>query len=390
MQRGDGERGNPAQLALSTGSFAVCFAVFGSVSAMMPLLRERLGLDSVQVSLALALPVLLGSLARIPLGILTDRFGGRRLFAIVMACSTVAAVLMGFVSSYAELLVYGLLVGIGLASFSIGGASVGRWYPAGSQGKALGIYGAGNFGQSVAAFGAPVVAAALGFRWGFWIFALITLVWLAIFLAKAEDPPVIVAPKSLSEALSPLAHRDSWVLSLYYFLTFGGFVAMSVYLPIFLTDLFELTPRDAGFRTAGFAVLATAIRPFGGSLADRIGGERLLWWIFPATAAMALLMTWPVMPAFTVGALGMAAAIGLGNGAVFKLVPQYFPASIGAVAGLVGAAGGLGGFFPPLVLGAVRQTTGSYAWGFVLLALSCLFCLLVLRWHRRARTRTAF
>jgi nitrate/nitrite transporter NarK len=151
-------------------------------------------------------------------------------------------------------------------------------------------------------------------------------------------------------------------------------IAMAIYLPTFLTEIFKLTPGDAGFRTAGFVVLATAMRPVGGMLADRIGGRKILLWVFPVTAAMAVFLACPMMVTFTIGALGMAAAIGLGNGAVFKLVPEYFPQSVGAVTWLVGAAGGLGGFFPPLVLGAVRQATGSFTPGFVLLALFAIIC----------------
>jgi NNP family nitrate/nitrite transporter-like MFS transporter len=181
----------------------------------------------------------------------------------------------------------------------------------------------------------------------------------------------------------------SWVLSFFYFLTFGGFVAMSIYLPMFLTELFKLTPQDAGFRTAGFVLLATFMRPIGGWLSDRVGGLTILLWIFPFVAAMALLMTLQTMVPFTIGALGMAAAIGLGNGAVFKLVPQYFPQSVGAVTGLVGAMGGLGGFFPPLALGIIRQQTGSFLWGFVLLAVFALLCLAVAKMtaHRQLSLR---
>lgn len=376
-------RGNPLQLTLATGAFAVCFAVFGSVSAMMPIIRKNLGLGPLQVSIALAVPVLLGSLGRIPLGILTDRFGGRRVFAAVMALAVIPTFAIGFAKSYTELLVWGFFVGIGLASFSVGVAFVSRWHPPEAQGKALGIYGAGNIGQSLAAFGAPMIAAALGFRWGFWIFGLLTLAWLAIYLWKAEDPKVQTRPRTLVESLAPLKQSDAWILSIYYFLTFGGFVAMSVYLPTFLTDLFGLTPQDAGFRTAGFVVLATLMRPIGGTLADKIGGGRILLGVFPFTALMAILMAFPTMPTFTVGALGMAAAIGLGNGAVFKLVPEYFPTTVGSVTGLVGAAGGLGGFFPPLVVGMVKRSTGGFTLGFVFLAAFAMLCMLVLLWRRR-------
>ncbi|HEV2721571.1 MAG TPA: MFS transporter [Thermoanaerobaculia bacterium] len=380
--------GNNRQLTLATGAFAVCFAVFGSVSAMMPILKKQLHLDPVQVSIALAVPVLLGSLGRIPLGILTDRFGGRRVFLAVMACSIIPAVAMGFVSSYTQLLVIGFFIGIALASFSVGVAFSSRWFPPESQGRALGIYGAGNIGQSLAAFGAPLVAGALGMRWGFWAFGAATLVWLVVYFAFAQDPPGVVRPKTLGESLEPLKTGNSWILSLYYFLTFGGFVAMSVYLPTFLTDLFKLTPQDAGLRTAGFVVLATAMRPVGGIVADKFGGQRVLMLVFPFTALMALLMAGPaLMPTFTLGALGMSMAIGLGNGAVFKLVPQYYPKSVGSVTGLVGAAGGLGGFFPPLLLGLVRKQTGSFSLGFLLLAAFAVICLVVL-WRTMSARRS--
>ena len=153
---------------------------------------------------------------------------------------------------------------------------------------------------------------------------------------------------------------------------------MAIYLPIFLTEMFHLTPQDAGMRTAGFVVLATAMRPLGGILADKIGGRRILKWVFPITGVMALFMAFPLMATFTIGALGVAAAIGLGNGAVFKLVPESFPDSVGSVTGLVGAAGGMGGFFPPLVLGFVKEKTGTFFPGFIMLSAFCLLCLILL------------
>jgi NNP family nitrate/nitrite transporter-like MFS transporter len=356
----------------------VCFAIFGSDSAMMPFLRQRLGLSPFEVSLALAVPVLLGSLGRIPLGILTDRYGGRVVFPAVMAAAVLAGGLMGWVDSYAYLLACGFFVGIALASFSVGVGFVSGWYPPARQGTALGIYGAGNIGQSLAAFGAPVLVAGLGQEgWGFWAFAWLGAAWLVLFCLLARDAPRRGPAKHLADFLRPLRQGMSWVLSLYYFLTFGGFVAMAVYLPTFLMDLFDLTPPDAGLRTAGFVVLATGMRPVGGWLADQLGGRRILLGVFPATAVMALFMAFPLMSTFTIGALGMAVAIGLGNGAVFKLVPDYFPDAVGSVTGLVGAAGGLGGFFPPLVLGVLQQSTGAFTGGFLLLAAFSVGCLAV-------------
>jgi MFS transporter, NNP family, nitrate/nitrite transporter len=370
--------GNGLQLALATGAFAFCFAVFGSVSAMMPMLKKQLLLSPVQVSIALAIPVLLGSLGRIPLGMLTDRFGGRLMFSLVMAGSIVASYLMGTVNSYEQLLTFGFVLGIALASFSVGAGFVSGWFPPTKQGAALGVYGAGNVGQSLAAFGAPMVAAAIGFRWGFWLPGVLLTIWLVFYIAFAQNAPNRAPAKSPAQVFEPLKDSRCWLLSAYYFLTFGGFVAMSVYLPTFLTDLFQLTPQDAGRRTAGFVLLATAMRPIGGWLADRVGGTAILKFVFPATAVMAGFLAFPKMVPFTIGALGMAAVIGLGNGAVFKLVPEYFPKSVGAVTGIVGAAGGLGGFFPPLVLGIVKQRMGEFTVGFILLGLFALFCLALL------------
>jgi MFS transporter, NNP family, nitrate/nitrite transporter len=365
------------QLILSTGAFAVCFAVFGSVSAQMLELQRRLELNEWQFGVALAVPVLLGSLGRIPLGILTDRVGGRLVFILVMLGSLPPALVMPYVGDFPQLLACGFFFGLPLAVFPVGVAFVNGWYPPQRQGAALGLYGAGNIGQSVATFGAPFIVGLAGFAWGFWVFALLTAAWLLVFASLARNAAATGPGKTWGDFVRPLANPMSWVLSLYYFLTFGGFVAMAIYLPKFLTGMFGLPPLDAGLRTAGFVVLATLMRPVGGALADRVGGHKVLLGVFPVTAMMAVFMACPLMSTFTIGALGMAVAIGLGNGAVFKLVPQHFPKAVGSATGLVGAAGGLGGFFPPLLLGVIRQATGKFTWGFVLLAVFCLICLLV-------------
>jgi len=377
------------QLALGTGAFGFCFAVFGSLSAMMPILSRQMHLSPVQKSIAVAIPVLLGSLGRIPLGILTDRFGGRLVFTVTMAVSIIPAFLMGSVTDYRHLLIYGFFIGIALASFSVGVGFVNGWYPPEKQGFALGVYGAGNVGQSVAAFAAPFIAKEYGIKWGFWTFGIALSLWLIFFLASAKDAPRRGPAKPLRDVFIPLKDTRSWLLSLYYFLTFGGFVAMAIYLPIFLSEIFGLSPQMAGMRTAGFVLLATLFRPIGGILADKVGGKKILTFVFPFTAIMAIFLACPTMMIFTVGALGMAVAIGLGNGAVFKLVPEYFPTSVGSVTGVVGAAGGLGGFFPPLLLGAIKQQTGSFTFGFVALSVFCLACLLILLRTQRIRDTVA-
>jgi MFS transporter, NNP family, nitrate/nitrite transporter len=372
-------QGNAGQLALATGAFALCFAVFGSVSAMMPIIRKQLHLDPLQGFIAVAVPVLLGSLGRIPLGMLTDRFGGRIVFSAVMAFSIIPALAIGHVTSFYGLLFFGFLIGVALASFSVGVGFSSGWYPPGKQGTALGIYGAGNIGQALAAYGSPVLAAALGYVWGFQVFAILLAVWLVLFLAFARNAPRLAPPKSFVQIMAPLKQRASWKLSLYYFLTFGGFVAMAAALPMFLTEVFHITVKDAGLRTAGFIVLATLMRPIGGWLSDKVGGRAVLTLVFPVVVLASVFLAIGGMVPFTIGALGMATAIGLGNGAVFKLVPEYFPATVGSVTGLVGAAGGLGGFFPPLVLGFLKKWTGSFTLGFVLLGVFAVICLLVVR-----------
>ena len=366
-------------LFLSTTAFAVSFAVWGLVAALAPTFAQAYGLSAKAKSLMIAIPVLLGSIGRLPAGMLADRFGGRKTFTALLLLSAIPAIGIGLSNSYTQLLWLGVFIGIAGTSFAIGVSFTSQWFTREQQGTALGIFGMGNIGQSVAVFGAPVLAIWLGsWRPVFYIFAVVSLIWGLVFFAFGRDATVTVTPKTLSENVAVLRRSPlAWVLSLFYFLTFGGFVAFSIYLPTLLKDLFKLTPADAGARTAGFVLLATLMRPLGGILADRWGGARVLVGVFIAITVLGSLMGCPFMPTFTVGALGAAAALGLGNGAVFKLVPEHFPKETGTVTGLVGAFGGLGGFFPPLVLGVIRDETGGYAIGFVLLALSASVCLIV-------------
>jgi NNP family nitrate/nitrite transporter-like MFS transporter len=287
--------------------------------------------------------------------------------------------LIGVSNSYAALIGLGLFLGIAGSTFPVGIGFTSKWFTPDQQGTALGIYGMGNIGQSIAVFGAPVLAIALGsWRPVFFIFAAVSIVWGVVFFLTARDVPTQAKPKTMTENLDVLRREPlAWILSLFYFLTFGGFVAFSIYLPTLLKDNFKLSAADAGARTAGFVLLATLMRPVGGMLADRRGGARVLVPVFVAIAVLGTLMGCPWMPTFTIGALGAAAALGLGNGAVFKLVPQYFPKETATVTGLVGAFGGLGGFFPPLVLGVLRDATGAYTWGFIFLALFALLCLTI-------------
>ena len=361
------------QLALGTISFAICFAVWGLISAFAPRFREIYHLSATQSALLVAVPVLLGSLARVPMGLLTDRYQGRIVFAALMLFAALPAFLIPQAASYSMLLAIGFFLGVSGSSFAVGVGFVSPWFPRERQGTVLGVYGLGNIGQSAAVFLGPLLAIRIGWQNVFRGVAILLVLWAITFAVFARNAASGGKPKSLSSMLAFLGReRLSWALSAFYFLTFGGFVAFSIYLPSLLKDEFRLTPADAGFRTAGFVVLATLLRPVGGWLSDRIGGARVLSIVFLGIVPFALLLAWPSMLPFTVGALGCAALLGMGNGAVFKLVPQYFPAETGTVTGLVGAMGGLGGFFPPLLLGTFRDRAGVIWPGFVLLALTSL------------------
>jgi nitrate/nitrite transporter NarK len=358
-------------LALATISFALSFAAWGLIGGLASVFASLYGLNASQTALLVAVPVLLGSLARLPMGMITDRFGGRIVFTALLMFSSAAALLVSFTNSYQSLLAAAFLLGMAGSSFAVGAAFVSRWTPAARQGTALGIYGLGTLGQSLAVFVGPVVASRLGWDTVFRGMSGLLLVWAIVHVALARTRTG--RPATIAAMIAVLRHAPTaWLLGAFYFVTFGGFVAFSIYLPTLLRAQFGLAPADAGFRAAGFVVLATLMRPVGGWLADRIGGAQVLSWVFGGVALFSLLLTWPSMVPFTVGALACAMLMGLGNGAVFKLVPEHFPKDTGTVTGLVGALGGLGGFFPPLLLGVFRDLLGAIWPGFVLLSATAL------------------
>jgi len=382
-------RGSLRALILATLAFALCFSVWGLIAPLTPLFRESYGLSNMQTGFLVAVPVILGSLLRIPAGIAAERWGARIVFPALLLLLVVPLVFAALSRSYGTLIGASFLLGASGASFAIGIPFVASWFPAHKQGFALGIYGMGNIGTAFAAVLAPRVAAGPGWPYAFWIFAPLLVVFAAIFWLFARESPRFTPRRaSLAERARVLVDRPvSWVLILFYFVTFGGFVAMGSFLPTFLTATHGLTPTDAGARTAGFIIVATLARPLGGWLADRWGGTLVLSLVFVLEAFFAIVLAFESgMVAVTIGFLGSAGVLGIGNGAVFKLVAELFRAETGTLAGLVGAAGGLGGFFPPLVLGLVRDVTGSYAIAFMLLSEFALACLIInlLVLHRHA------
>lgn len=371
-------------LVLATFAFTFSFYAWSLLGPLGPDLQDHLGLSNVETSLMISVPVVLGSLMRIPLGLLTERHGGRRVFVLLMAFTMLPLLaLAAWHDSFATVVGLGFLLGFAGASFAVGVPFVSRWYPPERQGFALGVYGVGMGGTVLAGLTAPAIADAWGLAAPFLVATgLLAVVGLAFALLACDRPALAGArPPAWQEGLAVFStDRRAWALTLFYFLAFGGFVAMFLYLPKLLTGVHDLTKTDAGARAAGFALLAVLARPTGGWLADRIGAARVLRLSFAATVALALVLaaTYEQMVPLTVACLTLAVALGLGTGAVFKLVAAWFPGHVGAVTGVVGAAGGLGGFFPPLVMAAVYAATGGYAIGFVLLAAVSAMCLLVL------------
>jgi NNP family nitrate/nitrite transporter-like MFS transporter len=374
---------NSPTLALTMGTlaFSVAFAAWSLLAPLAPGIQKDLGLSDLQTSVLIAVPVILGSLLRLPLGIMTDRRGGRLVFSALLALVVPALLLLSQATSYSALLFGGLWLGLAGASFAVGVPFVARYYQPQRQGFALGVYGAGNVGTAIAARLAPQIAANWGRPAVFYVFAGIVMVMALAFWLIARDAPAPAnAPRaSFANSMAVLRReRLAWLFSLFYFVTFGGFVAFALYLPKLLIDLYQITPIDAGNRVLVFVLLATIARPVGGWLSDRWGGVRVLQAVFLAIVlcAATLTITTALIP-LTIACLTASWFLGLGNGAVFKLVPEYFPGRTGTVTGIVGAAGGLGGFFPPLVMGLVRQAFGGYALGFALLALLALICLIL-------------
>jgi NNP family nitrate/nitrite transporter-like MFS transporter len=381
----DERRSNPVALGVALAAFTVCFFAWSMFGPLGPTLQKHLHLTDFQLALVVAIPVVLGSLMRIPMGILTDRHGGRLVFALLMAYSVVPLVLLAFFhDSFAALVVLGFLLGVTGSSFAVGVPFVNRWYSKPRQGFALGLYGMGMGGTVLAALTAPKIAKHWSLAAPFWVAATLMTAMAIIFWFVARDAPAGArAGERPSVAASFRVFRTSprsWALTLFYFLSFGGFVALFLYLPKLLTGVYHLSKTDAGYRAAGFAFLAVIARPVGGWLSDRIGAERVLRISFTAVIGLAVVLaaSYRHMVPLTLACLTSALALGLGTGAVFKLVAQWYPQDVGAVTGVVGAAGGLGGFFPPLLMALVKGLTGSYALGFALMAAVAVGCLIVL------------
>jgi len=366
------------QLFIQTGSLVAGFMVWVLISSLMPFIKADITLSSTETALATAVPVILGSILRIPVGYWTNRYGARILFTISFIILLIPIAVISYANSLVMLIFGGLLLGIGGAVFSIGVTSLPKYYVKTKHGFINGIYGAGNIGTAITTFLAPVIANVYGWRNTLKIFFVIMLLFAILNFLFGDRNERKVQNSLIVQIKEVYKNPKLWFLSLFYFITFGSFVAFTIYLPSFLVNHFELDKVDAGLRTAGFIALATFFRPVGGWLGDKINPFLILMVVFfSLTFAGFLLSFTPSLPIYSFGCLLVAFFSGIGNGVIFKLVPFYFSKQAGIVNGLVAAMGGLGGFFPPIILTILFNWTGHYAIGFMSLSQFSLASLVI-------------
>ncbi|MER8570681.1 NarK/NasA family nitrate transporter [Mesorhizobium sp. M1338] len=403
-------------LMMSTIAFTVCFAVWTIFSIIGIRIKTELGLNETQFGLLVGTPILTGSLVRMLLGIWTDRFGGRLVYTATMLAAAVATFLLAFAHTYGQMLIAALGVGLAGGSFAVGVAYVSRFFPAGKQGTALGIFGVGNVGAAVTKFLAPFVLLSWGWQSVALIWAAALVVMAAVFWFTTGDDPVIrerragkAAPaRSFWQEFAPLKNVQVWRFAFYYFFAFGAFVALSLWLPRYLIGVYGFGIATAGMIGAAYSIPASVFRAYGGVLSDRIGARTVLYWTFAVSSAATLILslpptdyivhgiTGPIAFHFAIGPvafIAVASVLGffmsLGKAAVYKHIPAYYPGSVGAVGGVVGMIGGLGGFVLPIAFGALNDLTGVWSSCFMLLFVIVVACFAWMQFSIRRMERAA-
>jgi MFS transporter, NNP family, nitrate/nitrite transporter len=378
------KQGQAKNLALATLAFAISFWAWNMIAPLGVRYTEAMGLSSAQKSLLVATPVLVGSLGRILAGALTDRFGGRLMFTVLMLMTAPFVLLVGVAGNrdaYGLMLLFGFFLGIGGTTFAVGIPFVNAWFEAPRRGFATGVFGAGMGGTALSAFFTPRFVDWFGYGATHLIIAAALVAMAFVVWSALRDSPLWspntdpVVPKLAAAARLPV----TWQMSFLYAVAFGGFVAFSTYLPTYLKDVYDFDLKEAGTRTAGFAIAAVIARPVGGVLSDRVGPRAVAATSFAGAAVLAVVVALQPQPEVPAGLsfVLLAAFLGLGTGGVFAWVAAQAPAErVGSVTGIVGAAGGLGGFFPPLVMGATyNEDDHSYTVGLTLLCITALVAL---------------
>ena len=387
------DSGRYRALALSAFAFTVCFAVWTLFSIVGVKIKQELALDDSEFGLLIATPVLTGALSRIFLGILSDRFGGRPVFAILMVLTSVAVYSVSIVSSYPIFLLAALGLGFAGGSFAVGVSYVSSFFDRAHQGTALGIFGAGTIGTAITSFGAPLLVLAFGWRETVQIYAAaLLLTGILFYLLSTDDPAAsgraagTVKTRSLRQQLLPLGRLQVWRFSLYYFFVFGAFVALASWLPRYYMGMYGLSLAKAGLLTTAYALPAAAFRAVGGWISDRIGARSVMYLTFIVSSIVCFVLSYPAteyvvhgikgpiafsleigLPAFVSLTVILGFFMAIGMAAVYKHIPIYYPEHVGAVGGLVGAIGGLGGFFLPIAFGVMNDVIGVWTSCFMLL-----------------------
>ena len=388
--------GHTPSLVAALVHFDISFMVWVILGALGVYIAEDLGLGPSEKGLLVATPLLAAAVARVALGVLADRFGPRRVGAVSMLV-VLAPLVYGWLAadSLSSLLAVGLLLGVAGGSFAVSLPLASRWFPPRYQGLAMGIAGAGNSGTVITTLAAPRLAEQFGWQTTLGLAALPVALAFVAFIALAKEPPKPAQPLTARRVAGILGERDTWRLCGFYSVTFGGFVGLASFLPIVMHDEYGLSKLDAAWVTAAGAALGSLLRPFGGHMADRFGGTTVLAGVYALAGGLLLMLAGtPPLTAAVIGFPLVMACFGLGNGATFQLVGLRFGASIGVVTGLVGAAGGVGGFFLPMALGTLHGVAGGYGAGLAVVAVIALSALAGVglvrpRWRRAWAPATA-
>lgn len=386
-------------LGLSTFSFTICFAVWTIFSIIGIQIRQQLNLTETQFGLLVGMPILTGSLVRIVLGIMTDRLGGRAVYTLTMLAAAAATFLLSWASTYPQMLLAALGVGLAGGSFAVGVAYVSRFFEGARQGTALGIFGVGNIGAALTKFVAPFVMLAWGWQATAQIWAAALVVTAILFWILSKDDPLTAqrrgtkAPlRSLRAEFAPLKNVQVWRFAAYYFFSFGAFVALALWLPHYLIGVYGFDVKVAGMVGAAYSIPASIFRAYGGVLSDRIGARVVMYWTLAVSlVATAILALNPglTLPLFLAVIFTLGFFMSLGKAAVYKHIPSYYPQNVGAVGGLVGMIGGLGGFFLPLLFGWLKDATGLWSSCFVVLFVLVAACLAWMHVSVRRMSRPA-
>lgn len=369
------------QLPLQTANLVVGFMVWVLISSLLPYIQEEIAIPAEKVAIVTAVPVILGSILRIPLGYYANIFGARLIFLVSFVLLLFPVFYISEASTYVDLVIGGTFLGIGGAVFSVGVTSLPKYYPKEKLGLVNGIYGAGNIGTAVSTFAAPVIASQVGWAMTAKLYLVLLLVFAALNFFFGDRKEVKVKTPIIEQIKGVYKNEKLWFFSLFYFITFGSFVAFTVFLPNFLVTYFDLEKVDAGMRTAGFIAVATILRPVGGWLGDKFQPLFLLMGVFAGLTVGAIILAFsPSIGLYTAGSMLIAITAGIGNGVIFKLVPYYFNKQAGIVNGIVSMMGGLGGFFPPLLLSTIHSMTGSYSIGFMAFSQVALVSLVLVVW----------